>query len=139
VLADYRGVLLTDGYSVYESLVKNSAERLIAAACGMHARRGFDEARYTTSHALVEETLARIRMLYEIEDRGKPLSRGARGALRTKESRPVVERIFARLEEVHPELRPSTKLAEAIGYVLHRKDPPTCRQCAGLRRSRGMR
>ncbi len=34
----------------------------------------------------------------------------------------MVERIFARLEEVRPELRPSTKLAEAIGYVLHRKE-----------------
>ena len=78
--------------------------------------------RYTTSHALVEETLARIRMLYDIEDRGKPLSYADRGALRTAESRPVVERIFARLEEVRPELRPSTKLAEAIGYVLHRKE-----------------
>ena len=43
VLAGYRGVLLTDGYSVYESLVNNSAGRLIAAACWMHARRGFDE------------------------------------------------------------------------------------------------
>ena len=122
VLAGYRGVLLTDGYAVYESLVKASQGRLIAAACWMHARRGFDEARYTTSHALVEETLARIRMLYDIEDRGKPLSRADRGALRTAESRPIVERIFARLEEVRPELRPSTKLAEAIGYVLHRKE-----------------
>jgi transposase len=122
VLAGYHGVLLTDGYSVYESLVNNSAGRLKAAACWMHARRGFDEARYTTSHALVEETLVRIRMLYDIEDRGKQLSRANRGALRASESRPVVERIFARLEEVRPELRPSTKLAEAIGYVLHRKE-----------------
>ena len=122
VLADYRGVLLTDGYSVYESLVNSSAGRLIAAACWMHARGGFDEARYTTSHALVEETLARIRMLYDIEDRSKLLSLADRAALRTVESRQVVERIFARLEEVRPELRPSTRLAEAIGYVLHRKE-----------------
>ncbi len=121
VVADYRGVLLTDGYAVYESLVNNSAGRLIAAACWMHARRGFDEARYTTSHALVEETLARIRLLYDIEDRAKLFSAKERCALRSAESRPVVERIFARLEAARSELRPSTKLAEAIGYVLHRK------------------
>ncbi len=122
MLAGYREVLLTDGYAVYESLVKASQRRLIAAACWMHARRGFDEARFMTSHPLVEETLVRIRLLYEIEDRAKPLSRADRGAPRTAESRPVVERIFARLEEVRPELRPSTKLAEAVGYVLHRKE-----------------
>ena len=122
-LANYRGVLLTDGYAVYESLVNDSRGRLVAAACWMHARRGFDEARYTTSHPLVEETLSRIRLLYDIEDRAKPWSYADRCALRNAESRPLLEQIFTRLEGVRQELRPSTKLAEAINYALHRKEP----------------
>ena len=121
LLADYRGVLLTDGYSAYESLVKESQGRLLAAACWMHARREFDEARATTSHPLVEETLARIRRLYDIEDRAKGMSAEERRALRDRESRPIVERLFARLDEEHANLRPTSQLAKAVQYALNRR------------------
>ena len=88
----------------------------------MHARRGFDEARYTTSHPVVEETLARIQLLYDVEDRAKELTTPQRHALRQAESRPIVDRFFARWQEVRPELRPTSKLAEAIGYALNRPE-----------------
>ena len=120
VLATYRGVLQTDGYAVYESLVNEAPGRLRTAGCWMHARRGFDEARYTTSHPVMEETLARIQLLYDIEDRAKELTASERHALRRKESRPIVDRLFARWQEVRSELRPTSKLAEAIGYALNR-------------------
>ena len=81
VLGDFRGVLLTDGFSGYESLASESQGRLTAAACWMHARRRFDEALYTTSHVIVEETLARIGLLYDMEERAKGLSFEARGTL----------------------------------------------------------
>ena len=121
VLGDFRGVLLTDGFSGYESLVSESQGRLTAAACWMHARRGFDEARYTTSHVIVEETLARIGLLYDVEERAKGLSFAERSTLRAVEARPLVERLFARWQEVRPGLRPTSKLAEAIGYALNRR------------------
>lgn len=121
VLAEYTGILLTDGYAVYESLVDESGGRLRAAGCWMHARRGFNEARFTTSHPVVEESLARIQLLYDVETRTRELSPSARQELRARESRPLVDRLFARWAEVRPELRPSTKLAEAIGYVLRRR------------------
>ena len=112
--------LIGFGYAVYESLVKEAPQRLRAAGCWMHARRGFDEARYTTSHPVMEETLARIQLLYDIEDRAKELAAPERHALRRMESRPIVDRLFARWQEVRPELRPTSKLAEAIGYALNR-------------------
>jgi transposase len=96
VLGDFRGVLQTDGFSGYQSLVRESQGRLTAAACWMHARRGFDEARYTTSQAIVEETLARIGLLYDVEARAKAWSFEDRRALRTAESRGLVDRLFAR-------------------------------------------
>ncbi len=37
------------------------------------------------------------------------------------ESAPLVEKVFLRLQEVRPELRPSSKLAEAVSYTLNRK------------------
>ena len=121
VLRDFRGVLQTDGFSGYESLVSQSQGRLTAAACWMHARRGFDEARYTASHVIIEETLARIGLLYDIEEHAQGLSSEDRAALRMTDSRGLVERLFARWQEVRPELRPSSKLAQAIDYVLHRQ------------------
>jgi transposase/uncharacterized coiled-coil protein SlyX len=121
ILADYEGVLLTDGFSGYESLVQESQGRLRAAACWMHARREFDEARATTSHSLVEETLAQIRQLYDLEDRAKSLSAEERRALREQEARPVVDRLFARWDEERAGLRPSSKLAQAVQYALNRR------------------
>ena len=119
VLATYRGILQTDGYAVYESLVKEAPQRLrrrLLDACA----RGFDEARYTTSHPVLEETLARIQLLYDIEDRAKEMAAPERHALRRLESRPIVDWLFARWQEVRSELRPTSKLAEAIGYALNR-------------------
>ena len=121
ILANYRGVLLTDGFSGYESLVHESHGRLRAAACWMHARREFDEARATTSHSLVEETLAQIRQLYDLEDRAKSLSPEECRALREQESRPLVDRLFARWDEERAALRPSSQLAKAVQYALNRR------------------
>jgi transposase/uncharacterized coiled-coil protein SlyX len=121
VLANYQGLLLTDGFSGYESLVRESQGRLRAAACWMHARREFDEARATTSHPLVEETLARIRQLYDVEDRARLFTPDERRALRERESRPIVERIFARLDEDRAALRPTSQLAQAVQYSLNRR------------------
>jgi len=121
VLADFRGVLQTDGHSAYESLVKEFSDRLIPAGCWMHARRKFDEALATTSHPLVNETLARIQLLYDIDDRSKSLSFDERRALHQRESRPVVDRLFASWDDALPTLRPTTKLAGAITYALNRR------------------
>lgn len=121
VLADFHGVLQTDGHSAYESLVKEFPDRLIPAGCWMHTRRKFDEALATTSHPLVAETLARIQLIYDIDDRTKELPFDDRRALHQRESRPVVDRLFAGWDDALPRLRPSTKLAEAIGYALNRR------------------
>jgi transposase len=121
VLANYRGVLQTDGYSAYESLVREFSDRLTAAGCWMHARRGFDEALATTSHPLVSETLARIQLLYDIDDRTKGLSFEERRAVHRRESRPLVDQLFVSWDEALPTLRPTTKLAEAISYALNRR------------------
>jgi transposase len=120
VLADYRGVLVSDGYSVYESLVAESVGRLVGVSCWAHVRRGFDEARYTTAHPLLHEALAALQQLYDVEDRARDLTDVARAELRSRESAPVLARLRERLEEVSPTLRPRTKLAEAIQYTLTR-------------------
>ena len=63
----------------------------------------------------------RIR-LYDVEDRAKSFTPDERRALRERESRPIVERIFARLAEHRGELRPTSQLAQAAQYSLNRRD-----------------
>jgi transposase len=121
MLADFRGVLQTDGYSAYESLVKEFPDRLIPAGCWMHTRRGFDEALATTSHPLAADSLARIQVLYDVDGRTKALSFDERRSVHDRQARPLIERLFASWDEALPTLRPSTKLAEAIGYALNRR------------------
>jgi hypothetical protein len=60
--------------------------------------------------------------LYDIEDRAQGMSADDRRALRQAEALPILARMKARFEEVRPTLRPTSKLAEAIDYVLNRWD-----------------
>jgi transposase len=120
ILADYRGYLQTDGYSVYSALVRESRGRLIDVACWAHVRRKFDEARFTTGHVLLHEALGGIQQLYDVEDRARSWSPENRLQLRIAEGLPIVDRLQARFDAVAPELRPSSKLAEAVGYARNR-------------------
>jgi len=120
ILANYTGYLQTDGYTVYTGLVRDSQGRLRDAACFAHARRGLDEARYTTSHPLVHEALAWIQQLYDVEDRAAELTADERLTWRLCESAPIVEKMRRRFLDVRPELRPTSRLAEAIDYMLNR-------------------
>jgi len=120
ILAGYQGYLQSDGYSVYESLAREGAARLTHVGCWAHARRKFEHALYTTSHPLLHEALAAIGQLYDLEDRAAQLSDDARRALRQAESAPIIERLHVRLSAARGELRPSSKLAEAVEYALAR-------------------
>jgi hypothetical protein len=71
--------------------------------------------------ATLGKTLARIQVLYDIDERAQELSFTGRRTLHERESRPLIERLFASWDEVGPALRPSTKRAKAIGYALNRR------------------
>jgi len=120
ILAGYQGYLQSDGYSVYESLVREGAARLVHVACWAHARRKFDEALCTTSHPLLHEALAAIGQLYDVEDRAASMAHDERRELRQTESRPILVRLNERLIASRGALRPSSKLGEAVEYALAR-------------------
>jgi transposase len=120
VLANYRGYLQTDGYSAYTSVVRESDGRITDVACWAHARRKFDEARFTTNHALLHEALGWIQQLYDLEDRARSWLAEERLRLRAAEAVPILARMQARFDDVAPELRPSSKLAEAVEYARNR-------------------
>ena len=120
VLANYRGYLQTDGYSAYEAVVRESQGRMIDVACWAHARRKFDEARFTTDHPLLHEALGWIQQMYDLEDQSRSCSAEERLRLRVAQAVPILDRMRTRFDAVAPELRPSTKLAEAVEYARNR-------------------
>jgi len=120
ILDNFQGGLLTDGYSVYTSLVQESGGRLLDLGCWAHARRKFDEACAVSTQPLTHEALAWIWQLYDIDDRLADANVETRQQVRMRESVPILDRLHDRLNEVQPTVRPSTKLAEAIGYLLNR-------------------
>jgi hypothetical protein len=69
---------------------------------------------------LVHEALAAIARLYDVEDQAASWTPEARQALRHEASRPMVERLHQRFVEARDELRPTSKLAEAVAYALNR-------------------
>ena len=63
-----------------------------------------------TSHALAEEALAWIWLLYDIEDRLADATPEVRKQVRMRESVPILERLHEQLVEARPTVRPSSKL-----------------------------
>jgi hypothetical protein len=118
VLADYRGYLQTDGYVVCTPLVRQSVGQLVDVACRAHGRWGFEEALPATRHPLVREAKIWTQQFYNLEDRAQQMSADDRRALRQAEALPILARLKARFEEV----RPTSRTAEAIDYVLNRWD-----------------
>jgi hypothetical protein len=125
ILADFQGGLLTDGYSAYTALVKESDGQIADLGCWAHARRKFDESCAVTVHALAHDALAWIWELYDIEDRLTDAEPTERQGMRMRESVPILDQLYAQLTEVQPTVRPSSKLYEAIGYLLNRWDAMT--------------
>jgi transposase len=112
ILGDYQGGLVTDGYSVYETLVRQSHGRLLDLGCWAHGRRGFDQACAVSSNIVAHEALAWIQQLYDLEDQLADQSPRERYEIRQQEAVPILARLEERLREVEPTLRPSSKLCK---------------------------
>jgi len=122
LLKGYVGKLQTDGYEVYESLVRGCAG-LIHFSCWAHVRRKFVES-LPSGGPDAAWYIAEIQRLYRIESRcdERVLSDDARAEVRGRESVPLLENIKTRLERDHGSGRilPSSPLGKAIHYTLTR-------------------
>lgn len=125
ILGRFAGGILSDGHSAYTSLVKESEGRLVDLGCWAHGRRKFDESRLVTKHPLALHALAWIGQLYDIEDRVATVSYTQRLRIRQSESVPILNHLHRELVAARPTVRLSSKLSEAIGYVLNRWDAMT--------------
>ena len=127
VLGTFEGILMSDGYAVYEALARG-APGIAPVHCWAHVRRKFIEA----ESSFPEESRKAIDLigeLYEVE-RGVPsLPRGApedvraealavRARLREERSRPIIDELRGWAYETKPGTLPQSSLGKAIEYML---------------------
>jgi len=124
-LQNYRGTLLADCYSGFESIVLSSDSRLVHAACNTHARRKVYESR--EDHPLeASQLLALYRRLYDIEDQARGKSPEEVLALRRESSVPIMEQMRQWLgSDAAQNVLPKSKLGEAIRYLKNQWDALT--------------
>jgi transposase len=117
-LGDYQGYVHADAYSGYDELFRRKG--VIEVGCWVHARRHFDEA--VSSRKLeATEIMARIGQLYKIEAECKELNPEHRFLVRQERSRPLLDQLFARIEELKGQAIPSEPLRKAVDYALNQR------------------
>ena len=123
---EFRGYLTCDGYQAYHGL----PEQITVTGCMAHARRRFDEAltplkKGFTKEQLKETTayqaMARIGMLYKIEELIRNQSPEERYAERQKQSKPLLEAFFGWLHTLEGSVNRSSKIGEAVLYALNQE------------------
>lgn len=120
MLRHFKGIIQTDGFSVYESLYANHPD-IILTYCMAHARRKFVEARnYDQEKA--DYVLKKMQELYKLEQemREAESTWEERTAKRQEVAQPILDEIEEWLiEEASTEL-PGSPLGKAIAYALPR-------------------
>ena len=119
LLATFAGVVMCDGYIVYQSLAI-AYESVVLAHCWAHVRREFVEIEKSFP-VLCGEVLDLIRDLFLIERECPqgPEDDEKRLALRHEKSRPVVDKIVEWFYRSLPKCLPESGLHKAIGYMVH--------------------
>jgi len=122
-LGSFCGVLLTDGYIVYQRFTQK-VEGLVPAQCWSHTRRQFVEAERAEPR-LVAEALDHIEGFYREEAtiRRQGLAAEAKLAHRGEHTKPLVEAFFAWLKQtvIREVLLPSNPFGQAARYALERE------------------
>ncbi|MCK9275691.1 MAG: IS66 family transposase [Syntrophales bacterium] len=119
-LNGYEGYVHADAYSGYDELFRKKG--IIEVGCWAHARRKFDEA-VSSRPKEATDILARIARLYhEVETPCADMKPEERCRFRQAHATPLLEGIFATLDELKPQTTPSEPLRTAINYALNQKN-----------------
>jgi len=122
-LGQFCGVLLTDGYTVYERYAQ-TVNHIVHAQCWSHARRHFVDAA-AIEPPLVAQALEFIGQLYhsEAQARERQLTDEALLTFRAEQAKPIVDAFFAWLRRTLREqvLLPTNPFTQAAQYALERE------------------
>jgi transposase len=117
ILAMREGYTVADASSLFDASFA-SRPNLIECGCGMHARRYFVKA-LEAGDTRAALPLAAYKKLYEIEEEIRGRDPDDRLAVRQKESRPVFDELVSWAKVHQPFEAPSSKLGDAIRYLLN--------------------
>lgn len=119
VLAGFKGVVMADAYTVYQSLARLTG-LFVVALCWAHMRRKFIECQENFP-AEAGEGLTMIAAMYAVEREGK--AEGANLAkLRDEKTRPIVDAFFIWAKDLAPRELPRGGLGEALTYALNHEE-----------------
>ena len=122
----FEGYFTCDGYQAYHSLPNG----ITVTGCMAHARRRFDEAltvlkKDFTKEQLKETTayqaMARIGILYKIEEMIRDKSPEERYEERQKQAKPLLEAFFEWLHTLEDSVDRSSLIGEAVLYTLNQE------------------
>ena len=122
-LTGWQGRLMVDDFGGYKALFTQGVTEL---ACMAHARRKFFDLNAAQPNAIAQEALTRIAALYEIEQRGRPMSCEDRTSLRQTEALPLLDSLHDWLKATRLTVANGGGTAKAIDYSLKRW-PALCR------------
>lgn len=122
-LGGYKGILQVDGYSAYQALVRAREGDICLAHCWAHARREIKEAAAGSSRTAAW-LLSQIQAMYRIEARLRDAKAGPRlrQAVRSSETRMILERLFKALVGLRRRELPGNAMAKALDYCLERRE-----------------
>jgi transposase len=121
-LSGYSGHVMADCYSGNMSVVLAPGSRMTRMACWSHARRHVYE-HQDNDPRVAALPLALLNQLYDIERRASQWSDEARGELRAKESRMILDRLKEWLDgPVARSVLPASRLGGALSYLRNHWD-----------------
>ena len=123
---DYTGKIVCDAYSGYGLLANTggSANRIVLYGCWAHMRRYYFNAYKGGDRKNGAEFIALIKQLYEVEAliKDKEMKSAEILAERQQKSRPVIEVIKKRIDELLPTTPPKSLLGKALNYATNNWD-----------------
>lgn len=114
---DFTGYLHVDGDNFFEGM----GEAVNLVNCNAHARRKFEPiAQSAKGRGLAKEALCFFKALYKVEREAKnrSLTSMQRYELRQQQSKPLMAKFKAWLEEFYPTVLPQSPLGKAMNYCI---------------------
>jgi len=119
-LNGYQGYVHADAYSGYDELF--GKEGIIEVGCWAHARRHFEKG-LSSRPREVTDILSRIAQLYHrVETPCSEMAPEDRYHYRLEYAPPILEGLFARMEELKAKTIPSEPLRKAVDYALNQRE-----------------
>lgn len=120
-LSTFNGYLQSDGYIVYDNIVKG--RKITHVACWAHARRMFEQA-LAYDKVLAGFVLEKIQTLYAIERRARELGVTAyeRKEIRLNDALPILNEIGEYIAGNRSKVLPKSPIGKAFGYCVARWD-----------------